>query len=415
MLVTAGWRRPYPPRLDETRSQPCPNLRNWRQEEEQVRWFIAAFGSINDKRPDGEIWNYLGRDARGLADSLDIPSFLAALGLRRKRQSIPLPLLATAEAREAPEAGPAVTDDPGIVLLGPAASGKTSLLAALPVALARANASWKIIAADERSRQFLIESVDQFISHSTFPAATRPLEGIRLHLAGPTTRTTRSRFRRRQEIVPVDIHVTMIDPPGEVFSPDHYGKSVTAGINDVLVRSHGIICTFDPIRDTQGEDSYSFLSNLIAQLSRRLHDSADFGGKLPHYLAVCMTKFDDPRIFRSAERTGLITIDPDDPFEFPRVHNDDARALLSLSAGDKGQHLINLIGQYFLPERVRFFVTSSAGFYADPRTGEFNREDSQNVVETPNRGAIIRGPLHPINVAEPFIWLAQQIAADTSG
>jgi len=207
----------------------------------------------------------------------------------------------------------------------------------------------------------------------------------------------------------------MIDPPGEVFSPDHYGKSVTAGINDVLVRSHGIICTFDPIRDTQGEDSYSFLSNLIAQLSRRLHDSADFGGKLPHYLAVCMTKFDDPRIFRSAERTGLITIDPDDPFEFPRVHNDDARALLSLSAGDKGQHLINLIGQYFLPERVRFFVTSSAGFYADPRTGEFNREDSQNVVETPNRGAIIRGPLHPINVAEPFIWLAQQIAADTSG
>lgn len=419
VLITAGSRRPYPPALDKTQTLPCPLRRNWRLEEEKVRRFVAAFGAINDTRPDGEIWNYLARDARGLVDSLDVPSFLAALGLQRKRQGSPLPLLATAEAREAPEAGPAVTDDLGIVLLGPSSSGKTSLLAALNVAATQADAGWNVFGADERSAQFLIESTDQLISDRTFPAATLPIEGIRFTLAGTTTRTTVSRFRRRQEVVPVGIQVTMVDPPGSLFSPDLYGTSARLDIIDVLANSSGIIYTFDPIRGMQGEDSYRYLYSLIAQLSRRLHDNGDFSGKLPHYLAACITKFDDPRVLSSAERLGLITTDPDDPFEFPRVHSDDARelfgALLSLSPGDEGQQLINLIVQYFLPERVRYFVTSSAGFYTDPRNRKFNREDSQNVVEISTHGAAIRGTLHPINVAEPFIWLAEQITADTSG
>ena len=416
VLVTLGSRRPYPPRLDATNEiLPCPLRRDWRLEEENVRRFVTAFGAIHDARPNGEIWDYLGRDARGFADSLDVPAFLTELGLRRTQQSIPLPLLAD-DARAAPEAVPANnTGGADIVLLGPPASGKTMLLAALNAAAAQADPPWRVLGGDPDSTEFMSESTEHLISDRVFPPATLATERVRVTFRGSTTRTTGSRFRQRKEAVPFDVVVTMADPAGEIFTSGSLAESQRTTIIDTLANSSGIIYTFDPTREFERGDSYAYLYGIIHQLASRLSSDPEFSGRFPHYLAVCVNKFDEPRVLESAQRFGLVTIDPNDPFEFPRVRGNNARqlfeVLLNVSSSSDELLLKNLIDGYFHPDRVRYFVTSSIGFHQDPSTGKFNSEDPENAVRTPSGTVTIRGPLHPIDVAEPFVWLAEQIAA----
>ena len=416
VLITIGSRPPHPPRVDlKTELLPCPLRRNWQLEVERIRRFVAAFGAINDARPNGEIWNYLGRDAHGFADSLDVPAFLTALGLRRAHQDVPFPLLAD-DTREVPEAEPAHTGDGGIVLLGPPASGKTTLLAALNLAVLQSDIPLRVWGNDSNSTQFLAESTSQLVREHAFPPATYAIERVQVTLNWTTTRTTGSRFRRRQESVPFKVEVTVADPPGEVFGSKHFDRPDRKTIIDILANSSGIIYLFDPTREAEHGDSYEYLYGLLIQLRRKLTDGGIFQGRLPHHLAVCVNKFDNPRILRSAQQLNLVTFDPNDQFAFPRVRGDDARRLfellLEISPSDSASLLSNTIDTYFLPDRVRYFVTSSVGFHSDPRTGKFDSEDSENVARTPNDGVAIRGELHPIDVVEPFIWLAEQIVAE---
>ncbi|HEX3924497.1 MAG TPA: hypothetical protein VHY31_19585 [Streptosporangiaceae bacterium] len=64
---------------------------------------------------------------------------------------------------------------------------------------------------------------------------------------------------------------------------------------------------------------------------------------------------------------------------------------------------------FFEEDRVQFFVTSAIGFRVD-RTGRFDEEDFENVDERSGPSPRIRGPIYPINVIEPLIWLGQQLA-----
>jgi hypothetical protein len=100
---------------------------------------------------------------------------------------------------------------------------------------------------------------------------------------------------------------------------------------------------------------------------------------------------------------------------FPRVHDDEAerftRELFTSSPVSDVELVTGALRQYFYPDRVRYFITSAVGFYVGP-SGEFREEDYQNVVPTDGGGRAIRGQIHPVNVAEPLLWLGERIAAE---
>jgi hypothetical protein len=112
---------------------------------------------------------------------------------------------------------------------------------------------------------------------------------------------------------------------------------------------------------------------------------------------------------QTAERMGMLYYDDRG---VPRVGDDEAREFLiriagNLASGDM-ELMMRKLERTFDPDRIKYFVTSVIGFFLDPRTG-YDPDDFQNVLT--DRGIRrISGPVHPINVAEPVLWLAEQVA-----
>jgi hypothetical protein len=184
-----------------------------------------------------------------------------------------------------------------------------------------------------------------------------------------------------------------------------------------LAEVQGIIYMFDPTREIDHGDAFQTADNLLWQLSRQVANSTGGRGrKLEHYVAVCVTKFDERGVLNKALQRGLVTTDRGDPYGFPRVPEDRAREFLdSLSTAPDSSsvgQLLSTFDRFFLPDHIRYFITSAVGFYVDPQTQKFNPHDPSNVSRPtawPGRPTI-RGPIHPINVVEPLVWLARQIA-----
>ena len=103
-------------------------------------------------------------------------------------------------------------------------------------------------------------------------------------------------------------------------------------------------------------------------------------GKLPHHVAVCVTKFDEQRVFDAAARMRMVEYD-DAPPGFPRVPEVDAREffarLCAVSRTNTAHRVLPLLEQTFDTSRIRFFVTSAIGFYVDRYSGVFNPRDYQ--------------------------------------
>jgi hypothetical protein len=139
------------------------------------------------------------------------------------------------------------------------------------------------------------------------------------------------------------------------------------------------------------------------------------GGCLPHYIAICITKFDEVRVLQTAEKLELLTARRNDEFGFPRVDPVRAETLLrelcrhSQSGND--DLMLDNLRQHFAPERIRYFVTSAIGFHVDPATNVYNPDDFQNLMPDENdpREMRIRGTVWPINVVEPLMWLASRL------
>jgi hypothetical protein len=68
-----------------------------------------------------------------------------------------------------------------------------------------------------------------------------------------------------------------------------------------------------------------------------------------------------------------------------------------------------LFERYFHPERISYFVTSAVGFMVNKRTRRFDPRDTANVYRTASNEALVRGPVHPINVVEPVLWIVRQL------
>ena len=99
------------------------------------------------------------------------------------------------------------------------------------------------------------------------------------------------------------------------------------------------------------------------------------------------------------------------------MHETDARALFhalgKISKSGDGEAVPKLFERHFHPKRISYYVTSSVGFMVNKRTRRFDPRDTQNVYQTASGMSLVRGPVNPINVVEPVLWIARQLTPAT--
>lgn len=333
-----------------------------------------------------------------------------------------------------------------IGLWGSPASGKTTYLAALPQALTSTDGSvgqWTIYPNNDASTELLINWSHQLTSEQTFPEATPHGDVTELawNFVGDLTGSRymrRGRFRRR----PPDqcrFDLDLIDVSGEAFGHDPAQKHISPAIVDRaldhLAQAQGLIFLFDPIAERDQQTAAEYMNRTLTRLSRRVMDEGRLVGPyLPHYIAVCITKFDHKDVFQQAREAGLISVGPDG---MPRVLGNDAEKLFdAICQGTfwPGQHMDlrsetmfvrNQLRKFFHPDRIRYYAISSIGYRRsrgwDPQDvtrpgfqsdskeiARFDPEDFSNVIERGGYQRIL-GPIEPINVLEPLVELYMKI------
>jgi len=303
----------------------------------------------------------------------------------------------------------------GVAMLGPTESGKSTFLCALKKALIEQDEDWVLFTRDPASQRHLDEMSSALISEGGFPLPTRTVDTIRWILGRTIERVERKgRFgaeTRTQERVEITLRLT--DAPGGLGRSDRIGLSERNELIKQLADSRGILFMFDPIREFTHGDAFERADSLLSELMGVASQQPGFDGRLKHHVAVCVTKLDDPRVFKTAEDLGVLIPD-DNRWGFPRVHETDAQALFhalgAISKSGNGEAVPRLLERSFHPERISYYVTSAVGFMVNKHTRRFDPRDTENVYRTASGEPLVRGPVHPINVVEPVLWIVRQLA-----
>jgi hypothetical protein len=314
------------------------------------------------------------------------------------------------------------------------------------VAVARTRQELQIFGVDQESTEFLVHNTSLLADQRQFPEATithHPLSWtVHMQAQVPVPR----RFGRATlQSVPLQFDMDLRDVPGSwadsqptgqvdrarLFGDDDSDQASATPDEDEFIEhlaaSDGLLLLFDPIREWNAGDTFRYLYGPLLKIAERRMGRGPIGAKLPHYVAVCITKFDHPDVYRRA-RQGYCTVSGDDPYLFPRIADDMAERFFAdlCHEADLGnaELVAGTLRQYFRPERVKYFVTSAIGFYVDKNASRFKEQDYQNTVPVPleesakngDREAkqkwCVRGPIYPINVIEPLIWLGQSLATE---
>jgi hypothetical protein len=315
-------------------------------------------------------------------------------------------------------ASPANWAESGIAMLGPTESGKSTFLCALKHALLEQEEDWVLFTRDPASQRLLEEMSGALVSEGSFPLATQAVNTIEWILGGtiPRTEQTGKWFNRTTTTVKeqVEVKLRLTDAPGGLGRTENIGLADRTDLIKQLADSRGILYMFDPIREFTHGDAFQRTDSLLSELLGVVSPEKGSDHKLPHHLAVCVTKLDDPRVFRTADELDMLIPDDTSDWGFPRVHETDAQALFrelgKISKSGNGEAVTRLLGRYFHPERVRYYVTSAVGFMVNKRSRRFDPRDTENVYRIASGHPLIRGPVHPINVVEPVLWIVRQLA-----
>ncbi|MCX5338287.1 hypothetical protein [Streptomyces sp. NBC_00140] len=295
-----------------------------------------------------------------------------------------------------------------IGLWGAPRSGKTTYLAALPIAAMQyqrhGEGTWQIGGMTHEASQFLINGVTQLAVEKRFPSASVGLQDLSWAFQGQEPASGVLRKRREPSFV-LDIH----DTPGEAFSPGH---ALHAGAVDHLAQAQGLIYFFDPLGDAAAQQSNltHFFATLNELNTRVKNEGGHYEGRLPHYVSVCIAKFDHPEIFRPAVEAGWVTQDTVGS-QLPRVPAHLAEGyfqwLCNDWQGSTAQLVRDGLSGYFHAERIKYYVTSSVGFRLN-RQHIFDYRNYANV-EFENGAPRIHTSPEPINVLEPLTDLERRI------
>ena len=304
--------------------------------------------------------------------------------------------------------------DKGITLWGATATGKTSFIAALYSTLYDHKTGWRLRGEDEASTERLVSFTHTLVDERAFPKATERVEEYHWSLVGTVPSREWHWYGARRRRADVVIPLTVVDAAGEVVSASKSTRrAITQRFVDSLANSTGIVFFYDPIREHNVGDAFEHTFGVLAELDSRLKPQ----GRLQHRVAVCVTKFDEPRMLDAAHQMGIVDFDIDPPY-FPRVMESDAREFFSrvcaVSKTRTARRILPILEATFVPSNIRYFVTSSIGFYVDQSTGVFNPQDYQQHIPGPTARDTgrVRGDVRPINVTEPILWLGNQLAKE---
>jgi hypothetical protein len=291
-----------------------------------------------------------------------------------------------------------------VVLWGPTNSGKSVYLTALSLASihdSSASESWTVVGADAATRRFVLDGVQSFRRYGMLLKTDRttPL-AFRVHHSLPlNSRMSRIRARAARDII-----VELNDVPGEDF------MMARQEILYDLESSRGLIFFFDPVDHTSDLNFASFYRTVLELASRMSNAGRLKRGRLPHTLAVCITKFDDERVFCKAYERGYVTLDPTGR-GVPVISNVNAAALFdnlcdeNVPANDAAL-IRGTLARFFYPDRVKYFAVSSLGFYIQP-DGTFDPRNPSNLDMThPPR---LRSEVRPAGVLELLLQLTSRI------
>jgi len=314
----------------------------------------------------------------------------------------------------APEAVPfaAANGERRITVWGAPSTGKTTFLGALNVALDRQNEPWRVIGTDEAAAEALTRFERELINDRVFPKATQQLELYRWELIGTVPRRLPRRWiGSKIRDVTVEVPLELVDAPGGSADPVNSGQARARALVESVEQSRGIVFFLDPVRELDSGDAFTHTNAVIHTVSQRMREKRRLlpDGRLPHHVAVCITKFDEQRMVETAQRLSVIDYDERG---VPRVPDSEAREFLvrlcrQFPSRDP-ELIVSKLERAFAPGRIKYYVTSAIGFYVNPRTNRCDPEDFQNHLPALNgRPAQIRGDVIPVNVAEPILWLAQ--------
>ncbi|QIS10501.1 hypothetical protein [Nocardia arthritidis] len=332
---------------------------------------------------------------------------------------------------------------------GPPGSGKTTYLAALKLATLRSElpGNWIMNGADDVSTAFLEESMRKLTEDRTFPTATEKHKHMLFRFTGEQ-HMVRGTLIKRDVVERNAFELDVLDAPGWLFGlqedrpqhdadasamklPDDGGlafpdepeselelpDAVTNDIEELvdhLQMCQGIIYLFDPERDSREGDAFKYFHPILEKLAARIFQGGYPGTRLPQWVAVCITKFDQPNIYKLA-RHGGFTVQSSQPPYLPMVENWRAPHFFEWLCKDE-QTNTDLVARglrnHFDPARLGYFVTSSIGFYVT--NGRFRLHDFLNVERVGSGTGSdfrIRGKVYPINVLEPLIWLHESLRA----
>jgi hypothetical protein len=303
-------------------------------------------------------------------------------------------------------------------LWGAPLSGKTTFLASLTMAVQEPvrGYSWRMSGRDDPSTKFIIDTATDFVEHREFPDATKTLSTLRWKITGVVETPKRRRFRRVKAHSEPDVSFVfeVLEAPGGATA-NRVDAPFRAEVQEHLRSAKGIVYLFDPVAAaTAGENdpsSFTFFFAMLQRLTSSMDRSDELvQGHLPHYVAVCVTKFDDPLIFKPAMKAGYVVQSTSD--SLPQVPEHLAEEYFRfVGKDDRSKRVRQLLGRYFLPERVRYFATSAAGFHLD-ENGAFVVGDFENTrADEAHPGRkLLRSAPSPINVLEPIVWLERQVS-----
>jgi hypothetical protein len=311
-----------------------------------------------------------------------------------------------------------------IGLWGSPQSGKTTYLAALRHATSQGGSQygkWNIFPENRQSAKLMADLTDELLRgrfpNPTLPGELIPLRWVFIGDLAKSRFASRRVFRRGAE--PSAFTLDLIDVSGQAFDHETVGtlQGVTTDALDHLTASQGLIYLFDPVGERDNRDSSRYVNATITELKRRAAANGRPSLNLNQQLSICITKFDDPAVFQAARRHGFVNYGSDG---IPQVLEKDAKDFFDLMCSDaywrerhesgsaSAQFVRNELLSVFGEANIKFYVTSSIGFYL--RDGKhFDTEDFMNSRRISENRRGIRDAIRPINVLEPLVSLQQRL------
>ena len=303
---------------------------------------------------------------------------------------------------------------------GGSGSGKTTFLAALRIAILKyaknTRTQWNINGLDEihpHSSKFLEENTRNLQSGIFPPATSEATAATYTYEINGSLSTEGWRKKRKS----VQFILDVFDYPGGDLSTKDSGDVLW----EYLAECQGLIYLFDPQKMEVGTDNFYCLQHSLDMMRRvfvRKNLNSIESGRLPQHLAFCITKFDDPLILEKLLSQNLIAIDGGD-MSYPPFVQKPFEAFECLA----DYLTVQVVRGYFHEDRTNYFGTSSIGFYADQQTGKVDinncnniRIEREEVIDNEGKRRErdlfkIKGPVNPIGIFEPLLWLHQSLSA----